>query len=135
MQKYISKKNDPNKLLIKSAIALDHLKGFIYIEADKESHVVNAIKGLRNLQQWGFKLVPIKEMPEVVSIPKRKKTLKKGDWCRVKRGLYKGDIAQILEIDDTKGKITIKLIPRLNFGMIQTIVNIIIDIFLYFFIL
>lgn len=36
MQKYLDRGSE---LQIKSAIALDHLKNFIYIEADKESHV------------------------------------------------------------------------------------------------
>jgi transcription elongation factor SPT5 len=36
MQKYINKGSD---LQIRSAIALDHLKNYIYVEADKEAHV------------------------------------------------------------------------------------------------
>jgi transcription elongation factor SPT5 len=36
MQKYIDKGSE---LQIRSAIALDHLKNYIYIEADKEAHV------------------------------------------------------------------------------------------------
>lgn len=38
MQKYIDKGAELN-LQIRSVIALDHLKNFIYIEADKEAHV------------------------------------------------------------------------------------------------
>lgn len=36
MQKYIDKRAE---LQIRSAIALDHLKNYIYVEADKEAHV------------------------------------------------------------------------------------------------
>lgn len=36
MQKYIDKGSE---LQIRSAVALDHLKNFIYVEADKEAHV------------------------------------------------------------------------------------------------
>ena len=36
MQKFIDKGSE---LQIRSAVALDHLKNFIYIEADKEAHV------------------------------------------------------------------------------------------------
>lgn len=35
MQKYI----DKPELNIRSAIALDHLKNYIYVEAEKEAHV------------------------------------------------------------------------------------------------
>ncbi|KAJ6671449.1 SUPPRESSOR OF TY 5 [Salix viminalis] len=46
MQKYIDKGSE---LQIRSVVALDHLKNFIYIEADKEAHVREACKGLRNI--------------------------------------------------------------------------------------
>lgn len=36
MQKYIDKGSE---LLIRSTVALDHLKNYIYVEADKEAHV------------------------------------------------------------------------------------------------
>lgn len=36
MQKYIDKGSE---LQIRSAVALDHLKNYIYVEADKEAHV------------------------------------------------------------------------------------------------
>jgi transcription elongation factor SPT5 len=39
MRKFLEKEPTEDKLLIKSAIAPDHLKGYIYIEAEKESHV------------------------------------------------------------------------------------------------
>ena len=38
MQKYIDKGSELH-LQIRSVIALDHLKNYIYIEADKEAHV------------------------------------------------------------------------------------------------
>lgn len=36
MQKYIDKGSE---LQIRSVVALDHLKNYIYVEADKEAHV------------------------------------------------------------------------------------------------
>ena len=36
MQKYIDRGSD---LQIRSVVALDHLKNYIYVEADKEAHV------------------------------------------------------------------------------------------------
>jgi hypothetical protein len=34
-------------------------------------------------------------MPEVLKVPKQTVALEKGSWVRVKRGLYKGDLAQV----------------------------------------
>lgn len=39
MRKCLMKNTGEDKILIKSAIAPTHLKGYIYIEADKDSHV------------------------------------------------------------------------------------------------
>ena len=39
MQKYIDHEVQNQQLLIKSAIALDHLKGYLYIESEKEAYV------------------------------------------------------------------------------------------------
>lgn len=39
MQKYIDHDVQNQQLLIKSAIALDHLKGYLYIESEKEAYV------------------------------------------------------------------------------------------------
>lgn len=41
MQKYIDKGSE---LQIRSAVALDHLKNYIYVEADKEAHVREVCK-------------------------------------------------------------------------------------------
>ena len=39
LQKCYAKEGTPDALLIKSAIACDHLKGYIYVEAERVSHV------------------------------------------------------------------------------------------------
>ncbi len=47
------------------------LQGYIYVEAYKEAHVKEALRGLRMI--YGSKppkLVPIKEMVDAVSVPK-----------------------------------------------------------------
>jgi hypothetical protein len=43
MQKYVDLKLLGTKLQILSVFALDHLKGFIYIEADKQNDVNEVI--------------------------------------------------------------------------------------------
>lgn len=59
-------------------------------------------------------LVPIKEMVQALSIRKQSVELKRGQWVRIKRGIYKGDLAQVLATGDQHTSITIKLIPRLD---------------------
>lgn len=65
MQKYIDRGSD---LQIRSVVALDHLKNYIYVEADKEAHVkevfvlllfvfINVIKGVKSL--CGLFVLPV----------------------------------------------------------------------------
>ncbi|KAK1371617.1 hypothetical protein POM88_037709 [Heracleum sosnowskyi] len=73
-------------------IALDHLKNYIYIEADKEAHVKEACKGMRYIfTGTKIPLVPIKEMTD-------------------------GDLAKepVVDVDNLQKRVTVKLIPRIH---------------------
>ncbi|KAL8130574.1 hypothetical protein V2J09_019729 [Rumex salicifolius] len=111
MQKYIDKGSE---LQIKSAVALDHLKNYIYIEADKESHVREAIKGMRNIFGAKITIVPIKEMTDVLSVESKSTDIARDTWVRMKSGNYKGDLAKVVDVDNVKQRVTVKLIPRVD---------------------
>lgn len=84
-------------LQIKSVVAPDHVKGYIYVESYKQTHVKSAIEGIGNLRMglWNQQMVPIKEMTDVLKVVKEVTNLKPKSWVRLKRGLYKDDIAQV----------------------------------------
>ena len=84
-------------LQIKSVVAPDHVKGYIYVESYKQTHVKSAIEGVGNLRMglWNQQMVPIKEMTDVLKVVKEVTNLKPKSWVRLKRGLYKDDIAQV----------------------------------------
>ncbi|GLC43354.1 hypothetical protein PLESTB_001336800 [Pleodorina starrii] len=104
-------------LRILSAVALDHLPGFIYVEAAKESHVMDAIRGLRTVYVGkGAKLVPLNEMVDAVTVNKKAKDdMARETWVRVRGGLYKDDLARVVDVDPVAGRATIKLLHRLDF--------------------
>eukprot|EP00931_Biecheleriopsis_adriatica_P049247 TRINITY_DN28482_c0_g1_i1.p1 TRINITY_DN28482_c0_g1~~TRINITY_DN28482_c0_g1_i1.p1 ORF type:complete len:1525 (+),score=381.40 TRINITY_DN28482_c0_g1_i1:481-4575(+) len=94
-----------------------HLRGYIYIEAHREADVKEFIKGIRGMSAFsGFSLVPTVQMPLVFTASQmdaRNSTLLKvGDWVRMRRGLYGGDLAQVEEIQDDL--YTLKLKPRIH---------------------
>lgn len=111
MQKYIDKGPE---MQIRSAIALDHLKNYIYIEADKEAHVREAIKGMRNIFPSKIMLVPIKEMTDVLSVESKAIDISRDTWVRMKIGTYKGDLAKVVDVDNVRLRATVKLIPRID---------------------
>ncbi|KAG2661873.1 hypothetical protein PVAP13_1KG111593 [Panicum virgatum] len=111
MQKFI----DRPDLQIKTVVALEHLKNFIYIEAEKEAHVREACKGLRNvIASAKIILVPIREMADVLSVESKSVDLSRDSWVRMKLGVYKGDLAKVVDVDNVRQKVTVKLIPRID---------------------
>ena len=73
-------------LQIKSVVAVEGLKGYIYIESFKQTHVKHAINGVGNLRLglWTQKMVPIKEMTDVLKVVKEMAVLKPKSWVRLK---------------------------------------------------
>ena len=53
-----------------SQVAKEHIKGYIYIEAFKQTHVKQVIEGVGNLRmgRWKQHMVPIKEMTDVLKV-------------------------------------------------------------------
>ncbi|KAL7117819.1 hypothetical protein ACP275_03G096900 [Erythranthe tilingii] len=111
MQKCIDKGSE---MRIRSAIAIDHLKNYIYIEADKEAHVKEAIKGMRSIYPGRIMLVPIKEMTDVLSAESKSLDISRDTWVRVKIGTYNGDLAKVVDVDNVRQRVTVKVIPRID---------------------
>ncbi|KAL3520615.1 hypothetical protein ACH5RR_018764 [Cinchona calisaya] len=109
MKRYIDK---GSHLQIRSAVALDHIKNCIYVEADKEAYVREACKGLHNINAKHISLVPLKEMTAVLSVKPKAVHLYRGAWVRMKKGLYKGDLAKVVGVDNVRRKVAVKLFPQ-----------------------
>ena len=82
-------------------MAPEHVKGYIYVEAFKQTHVKAAIDGISNLRMgsWSQQMVPIKEMTDVLRVVKEAAGLKVKQWVRIKRGVFKDDLAQVDYVD------------------------------------
>lgn len=82
------------------------MKGYIYVEAYKQTHVKQAIEGVGNLRlgYWNQQMVPIKEMTDVLKVVKEVANLKPKSWVRLKRGIYKDDIAQVGAMGQLSGQ-------------------------------
>jgi len=117
MRKFIAYSTTDEPLLIKSVIAPEGIKGYIYIEAYKQTHVKQAINGVGNLKlgQWKQTMVPIGEMTDVFKVSKEQAAIKVGQWVRLKRSVYKDDLAQVDYVDTAQGQAHLKLIPRIDY--------------------
>lgn len=97
MNKFIAYQYSDTPLQIKSAFAKEGLKGYIYVEAFKQTHVKTAIEGINALRLSTYKqqLVPINEMTEVLRVVKESGEVKPDQWVRIKSGLYRDDLALV----------------------------------------
>ncbi|KAF5280109.1 hypothetical protein FQA39_LY18143 [Lamprigera yunnana] len=121
MRKFLAYQNSNEPLQIKSVIAPEVAKGYIYIEAYKQPHVKAAIENVGNLSRglWNQQMVPIKEMTDVLRVVKQQTGLKSKQWVRLKRGLYKDDIAQVDYFDMPQNQAYLKLLPRIDYTRLR----------------
>uniref|UniRef100_A0A3P8WG91 Transcription elongation factor SPT5 n=1 Tax=Cynoglossus semilaevis TaxID=244447 RepID=A0A3P8WG91_CYNSE len=121
MRKFIAYQFTDTPLQIKSVVAPDHVKGYIYVESYKQTHVKAAIEGMGNLRMgfWNQQMVPIKEMTDVLKVVKEVTNLKPKSWVRLKRGLYRDDIAQVDYVELSQNTISLKMIPRIDLDRIK----------------
>lgn len=116
MRKFIAFSHTENPLQIKSVVVKEGLKGIIYIEAFKQSHVAAAIDGISALyNNFQITMVPIKEMCDTLKVVKDIPTLKTGMYVRMKRTMFKDDLAQVDWVDVAHDKVYLKLIPRIDY--------------------
>lgn len=124
---YETMKDDPGPLQIKSVIALDTVKGYIYIEAYKQTHLKQAIDGINNLRLGLHKqtMVPISEMTDVLRVVKEQPRIKQDQFVRLKRSLFKGDLAQVDYVDSSSNQVCLRLKPRIDYtkmrGALRTV--------------
>lgn len=91
--------------------------GWFYCEARRQPDVTDGLEGINfYYPSQKLTLVPVKEMPDLLRVRKSEE-LMPGGWVRIKRGKYRGDLAQIEEVETNGLNVTVRLVPRLDYGM------------------
>lgn len=111
------RKGTANPMPIISALGRKiHCQGFIYVEARRLADVSHCIQGIDYVYpKKCTQLVEIKEMPQILRINKAKK-LQSGDWVKIRRGKYKGDVAQVDDVEPNGLDASLRIVPRLDYG-------------------
>lgn len=132
-RKFLNLEASKKPLHILSCFARDSLKGYIYLEADRQSHVVEgitliesqypAIERMNNVYGSKLHLVPVGEMVDCLRIKAKELDVTLQMWVRVKRGIYGGDLGQVVDIQESGETATIKLIPRLDYSVRDSSLN------------
>ncbi|CAN1799948.1 Protein RNA-directed DNA methylation 3 [Linum perenne] len=114
MQKFNDLKSLGAKLDIVSAFSVDHVKGYIYIEAERQCDLIEACKGLSTIYTSRVSTVPANDVSHLISVRCKQSQVTKGMWARVKAGNYKGDLAQIVDVNDARRRALVKIVPRID---------------------
>ncbi|KAI0258579.1 hypothetical protein BC834DRAFT_64480 [Gloeopeniophorella convolvens] len=115
MRKSLDLEFSNRPLQILSAFERDSLPGIIYVEARSQKQVSEACNGLVGIYpSRGITLVPIDEMASLLLIKKQETTVNPGNWVRIKRGKYQGDLAQVMDITENGEEVGLKFIPRID---------------------
>ncbi|RAL05977.1 transcription elongation factor spt5 [Aspergillus ibericus CBS 121593] len=97
------------------------MTGYIYVEARRQADVMEALQDMTNVYpRTKMILVPVREMPDLLRVQKSEE-LMPGGWVRIKRGKYQGDLAQIEEVETNGLAVTVRLVPRLDYGLNEDI--------------
>ncbi|KAJ5280796.1 Transcription elongation factor spt5 [Penicillium angulare] len=93
------------------------MQGWFYCEARRQPDVTDGLEGINfYYPSQKLTLVPVKEMPDLLRVQKSEE-LNPGGWVRMKRGKYHDDLAQIEEVETNGLNVTVRLVPRLDYGM------------------
>ncbi|XP_022990198.1 protein RNA-directed DNA methylation 3-like [Cucurbita maxima] len=114
MQKFVDLHSFGTKLQIKSAFCVEHIKGFIYIEAPRQYDLIEACKGINGIYSTRIASVPENDISQLLTVQSRVSEVAVGTMARVKNGKYKGDLAQIVAVNNARKRATVKLIPRID---------------------
>ncbi|KAB8070159.1 transcription elongation factor spt5 [Aspergillus leporis] len=97
------------------------MSGYIYVEARRQADVMDALQDMSNVYpRTKMILVPVREMPDLLRVQKSEELLP-GGWVRIKRGKYQNDLAQIEDVETNGLAVTVRLVPRLDYGMNEDI--------------
>ena len=110
------------KLKILSIFQRDNYSGRIYIEAPKQSVIEKFCNGVPDIFISQKLLIPVQELPLLLKPNKSDDvTLEEGNYVRIKRSIYKGDLAVVDQISENNLEVMLKMVPRLDYGKFDEI--------------
>ncbi|KYH41164.1 MAG: Transcription elongation factor Spt5 [Candidatus Bathyarchaeota archaeon B63] len=106
----IAGRAEANKIMIRSILVPEALKGYIFIEADGPHIVEEAISGIRHVRSRVPGMVSFSEIEKYVVVKPVIEELDVSDLVEVTGGPFKGMRAKITAIDRAKEEVTIELL-------------------------
>ena len=99
---------------ILSAFIRPSLKGRLYVEAKSALDVREGCSGIPGVMVDKLSHVPIDEALSLLRLDAYFFSVTTGDWVRIKSGLYRQDLALVLDVCRGGTNMTVAVIPRLD---------------------
>ncbi|KAF2436724.1 hypothetical protein EJ08DRAFT_654908 [Tothia fuscella] len=120
MKRYAERMESREPIRITSAFGRggSTMAGYIYVEARQQADVYAAADEISFCYpRTKCEMVPLSQMPDLLkTVPP--KALEPGQWVRVRRPMkYAGDLAQITDVEGNGSDVTVKIIPRIDYGL------------------
>lgn len=92
-------------------------QSIIYIEAYDETIVRRMVEGMSLFLSGyknAFQLIPIENRTLLLEMKQKNRPIPLNAFVRVKKGLYKGDLGQVVRLMEDAQKVVLKLVPRID---------------------
>jgi len=97
------------KIPIKSIFRPEELKGYIFVEGEAND-IEAAVKGIPHVRGLINKDVPAKDLEKFLIPEKREIKVESGDIVEIISSPFKGELAKITRVDETKNEITVEFL-------------------------
>jgi transcriptional antiterminator NusG len=98
---------------VRSILAPEVLKGYLFIEAEDKGPVEEAIDGLRHVRNILEGKIGFSEIEHFLEAKPTVTGMQKGDLIELIAGPFKGERAKVIRIDEDKEELTIELIEAI----------------------
>ena len=98
-------------------------KSVVFVEAFREAQVKQALVGISDLYSWkegAIKLVPIPQMTAALRVDSVRETFKRDAYVRITSGVYKGDLANVVDVLGGGTRLIIRYMPRIDFASLSS---------------
>ena len=92
-------------------------QSIIYIEAHDETIVRRMVEGMSLFLSGyknAFQLIPIQNRTLLLEMKQKNRPIPLNAFVRVKKGVYKGDLGQVVRLMEDTQKVVLKLVPRID---------------------
>lgn len=98
---------------VSSVFHVKNWPGRVFVEAKATKHAFNLLQQLHYVYWNNTFLVPVKEQIGLLRALRTGVELKPGHFVRIRAGLYRRDVAQVLTIDENNGFLRVRVVPQL----------------------